>query len=315
MQRKALQQLIFGPMGAVPTPFDSRLRPDPAVLADLVQWYIASGVVAGRATIKVCGAVDPYNLNEDEWAAVVGAAVRAADGKATVLCGMKPKNTQHSIEDARRAQDLGVAGVQMDLPFFNFPTQDDYVRFFSAVSEAVDIGIMVKNCFWFGAASMTAETLLRLGETEHVVATKWDVPAGEDYDAMRRFAHVINVIDDSSNPVRCHQHGGRGYVDGWLLFRPQNSLKIWDALEAGRYDEAQTLFDEYREVMAPFNADALTRSGGDRVSRGILTALGFPVGDPRPPTIPLDAREMARLRQIMASAGWLDSRWKEAVLR
>jgi 4-hydroxy-tetrahydrodipicolinate synthase len=306
MQREELKRLIFGPMGAVPTPFDNALRPDLAAVTDLIQWYLECGVTAGMGTIKVCGAVDPYNLDEDEWAAVVGAAVRAAAGKATVLCGMKPKNTQQSIQDARRAQDLGVAGVQMDLPFFNFPTQDDYVRFFSAVSEAVEIGIMVKNCFWFGAASMTADTLLRLGETEHVVATKWDVPAGEDYDAMRRFAGVINVIDDSSNPVRCHKNGGRGYVDGWLLFRPQHSLKLWSLLEAGRYDEAQALFDEYRNVIGAFNAGALARSGGDRVSRGILTALGFPVGDPRPPTIPLDEAEMAALRQIMAAAGWLE---------
>jgi 4-hydroxy-tetrahydrodipicolinate synthase len=304
MRRDELKRLIYGPMGAVPTPFDKNLKPDLGALADLVRWYVDCGVVAGRAVIKVSGAVDPYNLNEDEWADVVRTAVKAAGGKATVCCGMKPKNTRHSIEDARKAQDLGVAGVQMDLPFFNFPTQDDYVRFFSEISEAIDIGIVIKNCFWFGAQSMTADTMLRLGNTEHVVAVKWDVPASEDYDVMREFAGAINVIDDSSNPVRCHKLGGRGYVDGWLLVWPQNALKIWDLLEAGHYEEAQILFDRYRQLLAPVTARILARSGGDRLSRGLLAAIGRPIGNPRPPTIPLDAAEMSEIQSIVSAAGW-----------
>src|SRR5438067_11446041 len=85
------------------------------------------------------------------------------------LCGLKTKNTLHTIEDARKAQDLGAIGVQIDLPIFNHPTQDDIVRFFSAISEAIDIGIVLYNTWWFGAPSIIAECVRRLAQVENCV--------------------------------------------------------------------------------------------------------------------------------------------------
>jgi hypothetical protein len=47
---------------------------------------------------------------------------------APVVCGLRTKNTLHTIVDGRRAQDLGAVALQIDLPIFHHPTQDDYVR-------------------------------------------------------------------------------------------------------------------------------------------------------------------------------------------
>src|SRR5205085_1509112 len=101
------------------------------------------------------------------------------------LCGLKTKNTLHTIEDARKAQDLGAIGVQIDLPIFHHPTQDDIVRFFSEISDAIDIGIVLYNTWWFGAPSITAASVRRLAAAEHVVAIKWATPPEQDYDDMR----------------------------------------------------------------------------------------------------------------------------------
>ncbi len=164
----------------------------------------------------------------------------------------------------------------------------------------VDIGLVIKNCFWFGAPSLTVESMLRLGRTEHVVAIKWDVPdRDKDYDSMREFAPVVNVIDDSGDPVRCHRNGGRGHVDGWLNVRPSNALRTWDLLEAGQYEEAQALYEALRTALREPGARLAARSGGDRTARGILEVLGWRVGPPRPPTLPLDAGELALLRAAL----------------
>src|SRR5205085_9451371 len=42
------------------------------------------------------------------------------------------------------------------------------------------------------------------------MAVKWSTPTDADYDDMRKFSGIFNVIDNSNNPVGCHRNGGRG---------------------------------------------------------------------------------------------------------
>ncbi len=305
MTRDELKRLIQGPIATVPTAFDDKLKLDLGVMADLTQWWVENGVVAGTTVIKVAAAMgEGPDLSDDEWPHLLRTVVNAAGGKAAIVCGLKTKNTLHTIEDAKQAQDLGAIGLQIDLPIFHHPTQDDMVRYFSDISGGIDIGILIYNTWWFGCPSITAESLLRLADAEHVVAVKWSVPEGEDYDAMRQFAHIFNVIDNSNQPVRCHQNGGRGYINSTLAVYPPHDLKVWELLEAQRYDEAQALFDCVNKPLRDFGAKSVRRSGGYRVVKGMMAVMGRPVGAPRPPTLPLDAQEMAALRETMIGFGW-----------
>ena len=308
MQRDELRALIQGPIATVPTAFDDRYRLDLGRMADLAAWWVDQGLVAGTTVIKVAAAIgEGPDLADDEWPRLLQTVVDAAGGKAAVVCGLKAKNTLHTIDDAKRAGDLGAIAVQVDLPFFhNFPVQDDYVRFFTDISDAVEIGVMIYNTWWFACPSITAETMLRLADAERVVALKWTVPStgGPDYDDMRRFAHQVNVIDNSLQWVRCHRNGGRGYINATSHLYPPHELKTWALLEAGRYDEAQAQYDAVEAPLRVFMGKAAQRSGGYRVHKGAMAVMGLPVGPPHPPTLPLDAGELAELRELMVGFGW-----------
>jgi 4-hydroxy-tetrahydrodipicolinate synthase len=230
--------------------------------------------------------------------------VNAAGDDAAVICGLKCKDTLGTIRDAKKAQDLGAVGLQINLPIFHHPTQDDYVRFFTDISDAIDIGIMIYNTHWFGAESITADTMLRLKDAEHVVAVKWAVTEGQDYANMRRFSDIFNVIDNSSQPTRCHKNGGAGYIDPMMAVYPAHPLAVWGLCEAEKYDEAQQLFESVKVPFRDFMARAAERSGGYRAMKGLMAVMGRPVGPPRPPTLPLDEEEMAELRDIVAEIGW-----------
>ncbi|MGH2559339.1 MAG: dihydrodipicolinate synthase family protein [Thermomicrobiales bacterium] len=305
MTREELRRLIQGPIATLPTPMDAACKLDLGTMADLTRWWVASGLVRARAPLKVAAAMgEGPDLDDEEWPQLLRTVVDAAGPNAAVICALKPKNTLHTIEDAKRAQDLGAIGLQIDLPIFHHPNQDDMVRFFTDISDAIDIGIMIYNTFWFGCPSLTAESMGRLRDAEHVVAIKWVVPASDDYDAMRQFAANINVIDNSSQPVRCHQNGGRGYIDPTTAVQPAHALAVWDLCQQGEYEEAQTRFDAVKEPLRAFMAKSAQRSGGYRVLKGQMAAMGRPVGPPRPPTLPLDDGEQAALRDLMAGFGW-----------
>src|SRR5262249_12789452 len=135
MTRDDLKRLVQGPFATVPTAFDAKLKLDLGVMAARTQWWVANGLVAGKAVIKVAAAMgEGPDLGDDEWPHLLRNVVNAAGDKAAIVCGLKTKNTLHTIEDARTAQDLGAIGVQIDLPIFHHPTQDDIVRYFSAIS-------------------------------------------------------------------------------------------------------------------------------------------------------------------------------------
>ena len=307
MSRDELKKLIGGTIVVVPTPFDADFKLDLARLAELTKWWVEEGLGTGINPLKTSSASgEGPDLSDDEWPHLLRTVVNAAGSDAAVICALKTKDTIRTIEDAKKAQDLGAAGLQIDLPFFHHPNQDDYVRYFTDISDAIDIGIMIYNTHWFGCDYLTADTMLRLVDAEHVTAIKWSVPEGEDYDEMRRFSDIFNVIDNSGQPVRCHKNGGRGYISSLVSAYPKHDMEVWQLMEAGRYDEAQAQLDRVKEALAEVGAKSSAKSGGYRFPKGMMAAVGQPAGPTRPPTLPMDEEEIAELRTVLKSIGWVE---------
>ena len=310
MDREQLKKRIRGTPVTLPTAFDDDMKLDVARMADMTQWWVEQGVGTDVAALKTSAAMgEGPDLDDDEWPALLRAVADAAGSGATIICGLKPKNTLHTIEDARRAQDLGAVGLQIDLPFFHHSNQDDLVRHFTDISDAIDIGIMIYNTHWFcqnpQKEYMQAETMLRLKDAEHLTAIKWSVPAGEDFDQMRQFSDIFNVIDNTGQRVRLYKNGGAGYISSLIAVYPPHDHEVRSLLEAGRYEEAQAEMDRVNNALGPWLSKVGGRSGGYRSGKAMLAALGQPVGPPRPPTLPADEAEIAEGREVFEKLGWL----------
>jgi len=304
MKREELKKLIVGPIATVPTPFDDDFEVDFGTMASATQFWVENGLVAGKAVIKVAAAMgEGPMLSDGEWPHLLRTVVQAAGGKAAIVCGIHYKDTKRSIEDAKRAQDMGAIGLQISPPIFNNPTQDDILRYYEDISNAIDIGIMIYNTWWLSGGNVLPETLLKMADFEHVVSVKWSVPEAQDYDDMSKFSSMFNVIDNSSQPVRCHKLGGRGYINLTSEVYPPHDLRIWELLESHQYDEAQELFDSVNNPLRELYAKQI--SGGQaRLKKGMMALMGMPMGASRPPSLPLSEDEMAELRQVLLNFGW-----------
>ena len=305
MNRKELKSLMQGISAAVPTPFDDECRLDLGVARELTQWWVEQGLGTNTAMIKVCSAWgEGPTLGDDEWPHLLRTVVNAGGPGANFMCGLKSKDTLHTIEDARKAQDLGANSLQIELPYNHRPGQDQYVRHFTMISDAIDIGIMIYNTYWFGCDPITAETMLRLEDAEQVAAVKWSFPTDEGYDQMREFAGIFNVIDNSGQQVRCHKNGGRGFVSAYVAANPAHDIKVWGLLEASKYDEAQDLIDRANDAIGPVRQKVAANSRGHLV-KGMMEIIGRPAGPPRLPTERISDEEMAELRAAMEKLGWV----------
>ena len=311
MDRAQLRKRIRGTLVTAPTAFDADMKLDLARMTDMTRWWMEQGLGTDVAPLKTSAAMgEGPDLSDDEWPHLLRTVVNAAGSDATIMCALKPKDTLSTIEDAKRAQDLGAIALQIDLPFFHHSNQDDHVRHFTAISDAIDIGIMIYNTYWFCSDPVKeylhADTMLRLKDAEHVIAIKWAVPEGEDYDDMRKFSDSFNVIDNSfrSLSVRGHKNGGAGYISPFVAVYPSHDLEVFQLMERKCYDEAQAKIDAVQAELGPWMAKTTARSGGYRQGKGLLAALGRSMGEPRPPTLPCDEAEIAEARTLLERLGW-----------
>ena len=219
----------------------------------------------GTAVIKVAANIgEGPQLADEEWPYLLRTVVQAAKGKAAVVGSIHYKDTVRSIADAKRAQDLGAIGLQVTPPMFNYPTQDDLLRYYGALSDAIEIGIIVYNTWDRYVPGIQADTIAKMKDFEHVVAVKWGVPPDQEntYDEMSKFVGFLNVIDMDGKVAHCMRMGGRGYINLTADVYPPHDLKIWQLLENKKYDEAQALFDRVDMPLKEFFGKAAARSGG-----------------------------------------------------
>jgi dihydrodipicolinate synthase/N-acetylneuraminate lyase len=310
LNRSELKKVIRGTIVTMPTAFDDNYKLDLDTMAEITKWYISEGLGSDTSPLKVGAAMgEGPDLADDELAPLLKCVIDAADGKANVICAVKPKNTMHTIKDAKMAQDLGAIGLQIDLPFFHHANQDDNVRHFTDISDAIEIGIMIYNTHWFCHSPveeyLTADSMLRLADAEHVTAIKWGVPDGEDYDDMTKFSDIFNVIDNTGQTERCMRNGGAGYISSLIAVSPAYEQAQWKLYEAGKYDEANAKKAEVSGVLAEWQAATGRKSGGYRQMKGMLEAMGRSMGPTRPPTLPLDAAEVAQAGEAARKLGWM----------
>lgn len=306
MPKEHLRDLIVGPAAAVATPFDANYEVDLGKMYDLTQWWVASGLTKGNGIIKVAAAAGEGPMLDDaEWAALLRTTVQAANGRATVMCGLHYKDTKRTIRDAKIAQDMGAYALQVCPPIFNDPRQKDLLDYFGDLSDAIDIGIMVYHTHWLRGGRIDIDTLLGMTDFEHVAAVKWSPHDGQVYEDMTKLVDRFNIIDNTVSPVRCARLGGHGFVQTSVEAYPPHDLKVWELIQAERWDEAENLYRKVQKPLREFGTRIGVRSGGQgRVMKGLLHILGEPVGSSRPPSKPLNDEELRELRGIVEGFGW-----------
>ena len=306
MNRNELRNVFKGVVGVTITPYDDDYEVDYGKMYDLTQWWVENGMVRGKAMLKVASVMGEFpQLRDDEWPPLIRTVVQAAKGKIDIIAGSHYKDTKRTIEDSLRAQDLGAIALQIAPPAFNDPNQDDILRFYSDLSDAIDIGVMVYNTPWQKHGAINAETLHKMADFEHIVAIKWANHDDCQPAEMPALSKKFNMIENGNDRVGFHKAGGDGFLDKSSIAYPPHELKMWELLEANQYDEAQNLWDTIDAPIQALAQKAGKVSGGQaRFKKMLMNAMGHGVGDQRLPTLPASESEMNELKSLLSSLGW-----------
>lgn len=306
MKRDQIKKLLVGAIATVPTPFNEDFHVNYSLMAEATENWIQAGLITGKSVIKVAAAMgEGSQLREEEGPRLLSTVVKVAKERVPVVYSIHHKDTIRTIEDAKQAESLGAIGLQISPPIFNHPSQDDILRFYEAVSDSIDIGILVYNTHWFQGGAIYPETIRKMAQFENVAVIKWSPPEGIDYEEIFSLADVVNIIDNNGQPVKCHMLGGKGFVADGVSAFPQHYLRVWDLLQMNQHEKAQSLWDKVNTPLRKFFIETQKQSGGEaRIEKALCSIMGLPVGVSRPPSLPLSDGEITQLRKLVISWGW-----------
>lgn len=136
---------------------------------NLIEMHIAAGT---NAIVAVGTTGESPTVDYDEHNELVRVAVETAAGRIPVIAGTGSNSTKEAIELSAYAASVGADATLQVVPYYTKPTQEGLFQHFKAISEAVDIPIILYNVPGRTVADLKNDTVLRLLELPNVIGLK-----------------------------------------------------------------------------------------------------------------------------------------------
>jgi 4-hydroxy-tetrahydrodipicolinate synthase len=177
---------IHGALTAIVTPMrDGKV--DEQSLTDLINFQIDNGIHG----LVPCGTTgESATLGFDEHKRVIELTVEVVDGRVPVVAGTGANNTLEAIELTESAKASGADAVLSVVPYYNKPSQEGLYQHFKAITEAVDIPMVLYNVPGRTVTNMAPATVARLAQLPNVIAIK------EACGCLNQISEVIRLCPD-----------------------------------------------------------------------------------------------------------------------
>ncbi|MFY9446559.1 MAG: 4-hydroxy-tetrahydrodipicolinate synthase [Dethiobacteria bacterium] len=282
---------------AMVTPFDERGEVNYEAAAELAAYLVKNGST-GLVLAGTTG--ESPTLSMEEKLELFRVVVEAVGEKAYILAGTGSNSTRDAVKLTKAASETGVHGILSVTPYYNRPPQEGLFRHFREVAGATDLPVMIYNVPKRTGVNISPETTLRLAEIENIVSIK---EAGQDLEqaaAICRNAPPGFTVysGDDSLTLPMLSVGAVGVVSvASNIAGPAIARMIAD-YQNNRTEEAAAL---HRKLLPLFQGLFMTSS--PIPVKAALKMMGFPVGEPRLPLVPLEAEQEARLQQLLREYG------------
>ncbi|MBW3069649.1 MULTISPECIES: dihydrodipicolinate synthase family protein [unclassified Actinomyces] len=186
-------------------------------------------------------------LTDSQRDAVFTAAVEQAAGRVPVLAGVIDTTAHRVIEQARRAESLGVDAVVAACPFYAINDAGEIADHFRAIAAALSVPLLAYDVpVRLNGKKLDRDLLVALGK-EGVLAGVKD-SSGDDVGFRRLVAanaaagHPLALLTGHECVVDgMALLGADGCVPGYGNVEPRAYAELWEAARAGRWQEARTI--------------------------------------------------------------------------
>ena len=160
--------MFRGSFTALITPFKNG-KVDEKAFECFVDWQINEGT-HGLVPVGTTG--EAPTLSHDEHNRVVELAIKSAKKRVPVIAGAGSNSTEEAIELTRSAKQAGADAALHSTGYYNKPTQEGLYLHFKAISDAVDLPIIVYNVPGRTVVDILPATLARIATLKNVADRK-----------------------------------------------------------------------------------------------------------------------------------------------
>jgi 4-hydroxy-tetrahydrodipicolinate synthase len=232
--------MLTGSLVAIVTPMHEDGSLDLERFRRLLDFHVREGT-DGIVVVGTTG--ESPTVDWDEHRLLIKTAVEHVAGRIPVIAGTGANSTREAIELSAFAKQAGAAMSLSVVPYYNKPTQEGLYRHFRAVTEAVDLPMIVYNVPGRTVADLSTDTLLRLAQLPNVVGVK-DATANLERgtDLVRRAPERFAVYSgDDGTALALMLVGGHGVVSVTANVAPRLMHDMCTAAVSGEIKRARDL--------------------------------------------------------------------------
>jgi 4-hydroxy-tetrahydrodipicolinate synthase len=291
--------MFKGSLVALITPFKSGAV-DEKRFQDFVDWQIKEGTHG----VVPCGTTgESPTLSHDEHKRVVELCIEVAKGRIPVIAGTGSNSTAEAIDFTRHAKAAGADGALVVTPYYNKPTQEGLYQHYKAISDAVDLPIVIYNIPGRCVIDMTVATMARLAKLPNIVGVK---DATVDLARPLRTRAAIGeafcmLSGEDVTAMAFLAQGGDGCISVTANLAPRACADMHEAWQKG--DTARAM--KINERLAPLHDALFCETSPAPVKYG-ASLLGKSTPDVRLPLVAASAEAQDKVRGAMRGAGVLN---------
>lgn len=279
---------------AMATPFDREGEVDYRQATNLARALLDSGsdglIVAGTT------GESPTLTDKEKWQ-LFATVKKAVGGRGAVIAGTGSYSTAESVRLTREADEIGVDGVLLVVPYYNKPSQEGLFRHFETIARATRLPVMLYNVPSRTASNMTAETAIRLSRIPNIVGTKEAsgdlAQIGRIIENTRDDFFVWSGNDEDTLPIL--SIGGYGVVS---VATHLVGAQIQEMVRSFVEGDAERAASIHRRILPLVKS--LFLIGSPSPLKYALNQIGFDVGAPRLPLVEPDEDIAGQIRAALS---------------
>ena len=285
---------LEGVIVALLTPVDADGKVDHGALRQLVERLTSRGV-AGVSPLGSTG--EGYSLGLDQRLAVVDTVAESVPAGMPVIPGVFAHNHEQAVAEIAAYADRGGTAVLVAPPGYYPLSAAEQEGYFSRLADAAALPLVMYNIPVYTKIQIAPAVAAALAPHPRVAGLK---DSGRDLGYAARLLDAVRaagaaadfsvLTGTDSMLVSYMLAGARGTICASANVVPERVLAVYDAVRAGKLDDALRLETRLRQVQAAFGIGASPAAYKAAVARS-------GVGEPWlvPPRLPLTEAETAEL--------------------
>ncbi|WP_462411749.1 4-hydroxy-tetrahydrodipicolinate synthase [Neobacillus sp. Marseille-QA0830] len=278
---------------AMVTPFDQEGEIDFPALKILVNHLIDNGTDG----LVVCGTTgESPTLTTEEKVKLFQFVVTEAAGRVPVIAGTGSNNTRASINLTKKAEEAGVDGIMLVVPYYNKPSQEGLYQHFKTIAESTRLPVMLYNIPGRSVVNLEVDTIVRLSQIHNIVAVK---------EASGNLDNMSAIISETPSDFTLYSGddaltlpvlaiGGAGVIS---VASHIIGNELQEMITNFKNGDVQAAAVAHRRLLPTIKA--LFALPSPSPVKAALNMCGIQVGDVRLPMVPLNDEQKRTLQNFL----------------